>query len=182
MKKIFTPLLLIYATFCLSAQTPQKISYQFVVRNAGGTLVANSPVGVRIAILQGSASGTVVYHELFNPNPLTNANGLVSIEIGTGLPIIGTFSSIKWAEGPFYLKTETDPAGGTSYTVVGTSELISVPYALYSETAESIPNNIVTSAKITDGTIAAVDLGTGSVTSAKIADGTIASADLADGS
>jgi hypothetical protein len=137
---------------------------------------------VRIAILQGSPTGTVVYQELFNPNPQTNANGLVSIEIGMGLPIIGTFSSIKWADGPFWLKAETDPTGGTSYTVVGTSELISVPYALYSETAESIPNNIVTSAKITDGTIAAVDLGTGSVTSAKIADGTIASADLADGS
>lgn len=180
MKKIFTLLSLVLITLTLSAQAPQKLSYQFVVRNASGALVSSAPVGVRVAILQGSPTGIVVYHELFNPNPVTNANGLVSIEIGTGLPITGTFSSINWAGGPYYLKTETDPTGGTSYTVVGTSQLISVPYALYSGAAESIPNNSVTSAKIVDGTITAADLGTGSVTSAKIADGTIVTTDLAD--
>ncbi len=182
MKKIFTLLFLVLITFTLSAQAPQKMSYQFIVRNASGSLVTNGPVGVRVAILQGSPTGTVVYQELFNPNPITNLNGLVSIEIGTGLPITGTFSSINWAGGPYFLKTETDPSGGTSYTVVGTSQLLSVPYALYSVTAENIPNNSVTSAKIVDGTIAAADLGTGSVSSAKIADATIATGNLADGS
>ena len=181
-KKFFIFLLLVLITISLPAQVPQKLSYQFVVRNASGSLVTNAPVGVRVAILQGSTTGAVVYHELFNPNPITNLNGLVSIEIGTGLPITGTFSAINWAGGPYFLKTETDPSGGTSYTVVGTSQLLSVPYALYSVTAENIPNNSVTSAKIVDGTIAAADLGTGSVSSAKIADATIATGDLADGS
>lgn len=192
MKKIFTPLLLIYVTFSLYAQAPQKLSYQFVVRNASGALVAGTPVGVRVAILQGSPTGTIVYHELFNPNPVTNSNGLVSIEIGTGLPIAGTFSSINWAGGPYYLKTETDPAGGTSYTVVGTSQLLSVPYALYSRISESIADNSVTSAKIADnsvttskildGTIVTADLANGTVTSAKIGDGNVTTPDLADNS
>jgi len=181
MKKIFTPLLLICVTFSLYAQVPQKMSYQFVVRNASGALVAGTPVGLRVAILQGSPTGTIVYHELFNPNPVTNSNGLVSVEIGTGLPITGTFSSINWAGGPYYLKTETDPAGGTSYTVVGTSQLLSVPYALYSKISESIADNSVTSAKIVDGTIATADLANSSVTSVKIADGNVGNADLFDG-
>jgi hypothetical protein len=182
MKKHFTLLVISALTISVFSQVPQKLSYQFVVRNAGGTLIANSPVGVRIAILQGSATGTVVYQELFNPNPQTNANGLVSIEIGTGLPITGTFSAINWAGSPYYLKTETDPAGGTSYTVVGTSQLISVPYALHSKTTESIPDNSVTSAKILDGTIVTADVANGTVTSAKIGDGNVTTADLADNS
>ena len=180
MKKLFILLVLVFMAITIIAQAPQKMSYQFVVRNVGGALVANSPVGVRIAILQGSSTGTVVYQELFNPNPQTNANGLVSIEIGTGLPITGTFSAINWAGGPYFLKTETDPAGGTSYTVVGTSQLISVPYALYSKTTESIPDNSVTSAKIVDGAISAADLADASITTAKILDGTIVTADLAN--
>lgn len=181
MKKFFTLMVLVLMTITIIAQAPQKMSYQFVVRNASGVLVAGSPVGVRVAILQGSPTGTIIYHELFNPNPITNANGLVSIEIGTGLAIIGTFSSINWAGGPYYIKTETDPAGGTNYSVIGTSQLLSVPYALYSKSSESIADNSVTSAKIVDGTIVTADLANSSVTSAKIADGNVGNADLFDG-
>jgi hypothetical protein len=135
MKKIFTPLLLIYVTFSLYAQAPQKLSYQFVVRNASGALVVNHAAGIRISVLQGSASGTVVYQETFNV--ITNANGLATIELGNGTPVSGTFSSINWASGTYYLRTETDPAGGTSYSISGTSQLISVPYALHAKSAAS---------------------------------------------
>lgn len=92
----------------------------------------------------------------------------------------GTFSSINWATGPFYVKSEVDPAGTTSYSIVGTSQILSVPYALYSKTVENIPDNSVTSSKIADGSISAADLGTGSVTGAKIADLTITSSDIAN--
>ena len=71
--------------------------------------------------------------------PSTNANGLVSLKIGTGTPVTGTFASINWASGPYFIKTETDPTGGTAYTIAGTNELMSVPYALFSANATSAP-------------------------------------------
>lgn len=85
---------------------------------------------MKISILQGSSSGTAVYVETHTPT--TNANGLATIEIGNGSIVTGVFANIKWSTGPYYLKTETDPEGGTSYTITGTSQLLSVPYALYS--------------------------------------------------
>ena len=113
------------------AQAPDKMSYQSVIRNSGGELVTNQSVGVRISLLQGSATGTVVYRETFSPKPQTNANGLLSLDVGSGTADTGTFSSINWAAGPYFVKTETDPAGGTNYTITATSQLLSVPYALY---------------------------------------------------
>jgi uncharacterized protein (TIGR02145 family) len=135
MKKLFTLLAIISITISILGQVPQKMSYQCVVRNSSGGLVTNQSVGIRISILQATTTGTVVYQETYNPNPQTNANGLLSIEIGGGLPIIGTFSTINWGSGPYFLKTETDPSGGTNYEIVGTSQLLSVPYAMYSRTA-----------------------------------------------
>lgn len=153
------------------------MSYQAVIRNSSGGLVTSHPVGIRISILQGTATGTAVYVETHTPT--TNANGLAIIEIGGGSIVSGTFSGINWASNNYFLKTETDPAGGTDYTISGTSQLLSVPYALNSKTSESVPDNSITSAKIVDGTIANTDLGNNSVTSAKITDATIAAADLA---
>jgi len=135
MKKLFTLSLVIILTLSAFAQAPQKMSYQCVVRNASGVLVTNQSVGIRIRILQGSATGAIVYKETYSPNPQTNANGLVIIEIGGGFPIIGTFSAINWADGPYFLETETDPTGGTNYTILGTSQLLSVPYAFYAKEA-----------------------------------------------
>jgi hypothetical protein len=105
------------------------MSYQAVIRDAGNALVTSHAVGMRISILQGSVSGTVVYSE--TQTPTTNVNGLISIEIGGGTG----FDVINWATGPYYIKTETDPTGSTSYTIIGTSQLLSVPYALYAKTA-----------------------------------------------
>jgi hypothetical protein len=168
MKKFFTLAILTLITYIAFAQAPQKMSYQCVIRNTSGSLVTNHSVGVKITILQGSASGTVIYQEIFNPNPVTNINGLLTVDIGSGVPVTGTFSGINWATGPYYLKTETDPAGGTSYTIVGTSQLLSVPYSLYSDMSEDIANNAVTSAKIADGSVTNADLANGAVATSKI--------------
>jgi hypothetical protein len=111
------------------------MSYQAVIRDASNTLVTNTAVGMQISILQSTSTGTAVYVE--TQTPPTNANGLVSIEIGAGTVVSGTFSAIDWSAGPYFIKTETDPAGGTNFTITGTSQLLSVPYALYAKTAES---------------------------------------------
>ncbi|MCJ7449221.1 MAG: DUF1566 domain-containing protein [Bacteroidales bacterium] len=153
MKKLFTLFVIIALTISVFAQSPQKMSYQCVVRNASGVLMVNQTVGMKNSILQGSATGTVVFSETYSPNPQTNANGLVSIEIGSGTPITGTFSSINWANGLYFLKTETDPTGGTNYTIIGTSQLLSVPYALYSKTAKTADYNDLTNKPVLfDGT------------------------------
>ena len=120
------------------AQSPQRMTYQCVVRNAGGVLVANKSVGIRISIMQGTPEGNVVFQETYNPTPETNANGLVSIEIGSGLNSVGSFPSINWESGPFFLMTETDPDGGSNYTIAGTSQLLSVPYAIYANKAGNV--------------------------------------------
>jgi len=124
-----------------SAQAPQKMSYQAVIRNSSNTLITSAAIGMRISILQGSSTGMAVYEE--TQNPTTNANGLVSLEIGSGTIVSGVFSTINWASGPYFIKTETDPAGGTNYTIVGTSELLSVPYALFSGNGSSTSNTWV---------------------------------------
>ena len=113
-----------------SAQAPQKMSYQAVIRDNSNTLVTNQVVGMRISILQGSANGSASYTE--TQTPTTNANGLVSIEVGAGTVVSGTFAAINWTNGPYFIKTETDPTGGTAYSITGTNELMSVPYALFS--------------------------------------------------
>jgi len=122
------------------AQSPEKISYQAIIRNSSDALVVNTQIGMQISILHESASGTPVYVETHAP--LTNANGLVSIEIGEGTVVEGSFTSIDWASGPYFIKTETDPSGGTAYTITGISQLLSVPYALHAKTAETISGGI----------------------------------------
>jgi hypothetical protein len=130
MRKIYSILAVLLLTVSVFAQAPQKMSYQAVIRNSSNALITSTPVGMQISILQGSSTGTPVYVETQTPS--TNANGLVSLEIGTGIIISGTFSTINWATGPYFIKTETDPTGGTAYTIAGTNELMSVPYALFS--------------------------------------------------
>lgn len=131
-------ILALFASLTIFAQAPQKMSYQAVLRNTSNTLIANTPVGMRISILQGSAAGTEVYAE--TQTPTTNVNGLVSLEIGNGTPVTGTFSSINWGTNTYFIKTETDPAGGTNYTITGTSQLLSVPYALYAQSSGNTSN------------------------------------------
>ena len=133
MKKIYTLVSAFLLTMGAYAQAPEKMSYQAVVRDAGQNLITNQPVGMQITILQGSSSGTVVYQE--SQTPSTNINGLTSLEIGTGTVIFGDFSTIDWSSGLYFIQTETDPTGGTNYTISGTSQMLSVPYALYAKTS-----------------------------------------------
>ena len=139
MKKIITICAVILMAASVFAQAPQKMSYQAVIRDGANALVANQTVGMQVSILQGSASGTAVYVETHNV--ITNINGLVSIEIGGGTVTVGSFAAIDWANGPYFIKTETDPAGGTNYTITGTTQLLSVPYALYAENGRSSVSN-----------------------------------------
>src|SRR6476620_8169744 len=120
-------LLFLFIGLICTAQVPQKISYQAVARNASNQLLQNTVVGVRISILQGTISGTSVYTETHSLS--TNANGLVTLEIGGGSVVTGVFNSINWSNGPYFIKSEIDPTGGVNYTLSGTSQLLSVPYA-----------------------------------------------------
>lgn len=127
--------LIFFSMLCMLlsfAQVPQKMSYQAIIRRADNTLVSNATVGVRINILQGSSTGSSVYTE--TQTPATNLNGLISIEIGNGVG----FDKIDWSKSPYYIQIETDPAGGSSYTLIGTTQLLSVPYALHAHTVDSI--------------------------------------------
>ena len=117
------------------SQAPEKLSYQSVIRRTNNDLVVNQNVRVKISILQGTISGTAVYVE--DHTTSTNSNGLVSLSIGGGNVISGSFSTINWENGPYFVKMEADPTGGSNYTVSGTSQLLSVPYALYAKTSGS---------------------------------------------
>ncbi|MEI8204654.1 MAG: hypothetical protein WCH34_16670 [Bacteroidota bacterium] len=140
MKKIFTVLAAVLLTASVFAQTPQKMSYQAVIRNSSNQLIQNHSVGMKISILRDSAMGPAVYSEI--QVPTTNFNGLVSIEIGGGTVVSGNFSAINWALGSYFIKTETDPTGGLNYSITGTSQLLSVPYALYAKSADTLTGGI----------------------------------------
>jgi len=112
------------------AQVPQKMSYQAVIRNSNDSLLISTLVGIRISLVQGTPTGTVVFSE--TQTATTNANGLVSLQIGMGTAVSGSFASIDWAAGPYYVKIETDLSGGTNYTIISSNEILSVPYALFS--------------------------------------------------
>jgi hypothetical protein len=133
MKRIFNLIIVLSFTMIGYAQAPEKMSYQSVVRNTSGNLLANTAIGLRISVLQGSSTGTPVYVE--TQNTTTNVNGLMTIEIGSGTVSSGNFSTISWGSSSYYLKVEIDPAGGTTYSISGASQLLSVPYALYAKSS-----------------------------------------------
>ena len=133
MRKLCTIFLVVTLTSGLFAQSPQKMSYQAVIRNSGDALVTTQ-VGLKISILHGASDGIEVYTE--TQTPTQNSNGLITIEIGNGNP--GVFAAINWSDGPYFIKTEIAvEAPLTTYTITGTSQLLSVPYALYAKTSET---------------------------------------------
>ncbi len=141
MKKLILSIVAI-ATISLSSfsQAPEGFKYQAVVRDAGNTILNNQAVGMRMTIQQGSIGGIVVYQETFVTT--TNGYGLVNLEIGSGTTAYD-FTTIDWANGPYFIETAVDVTGGTSYAVMGTSQLMSVPYALHANTAENVTNDMV---------------------------------------
>lgn len=135
MKRIIT--LMAFAAFYLSvfAQSPNLMTYQAVLRDANNQLITSQSVAVQISIIQGAPNNASIYSEVHALS--TNANGLISLEIGAGVTS-DDLSLIDWSAGPFFLKSETDPGGGNNYSITSTSQLLSVPYAKYADKAGNV--------------------------------------------
>jgi hypothetical protein len=131
--KPFLTALFLINSCCILAQSPSGINYQSVVRNGNGQVLVNQSVALRISILQSAVNGTVVYQETHNAT--TNGFGLVNTVIGQGSNVTGSFSSINWGGNSHFVKTELDASGGTNFTELGTSQIMTVPYSFYSEEA-----------------------------------------------
>lgn len=149
MKRILL-LLIVFLSLGVFGQAPQVINYQAIARDAGGNIVTNS-IGIKFRILQGSTSGTLVYEETHTTSPSTA--GVFNVGIGAGSVVSGSFSGIQWQSGPYFLEVNIDPAGGTSYSTVGTTQLLSVPYALYAEKAGNLNLSIGNGLSLTSGTL-----------------------------
>lgn len=139
MRKLITCLATVLLAVVALAQVPEKMSYQAVIRDNSDALLTNVQIGVQISILQGSVNGTLIYTEIHTPT--TNSNGLITLEIGTGTTG-DDFSLIDWGDGPYFLKTETDPSGGTNYSISNTSQLLTVPYAFHANSADVITGEL----------------------------------------
>ena len=115
----------------LFAQAPQSFSYQTVIRDANWTVLDNQSVGIKISILEDVSNGTVVYEETHSAT--TSTIGLVNLSVGDGVVMTGLFNTIDWGDHNYFIEVAVDVTGGTSYIVMGTTQLRSVPYALYAE-------------------------------------------------
>lgn len=133
-KKMFFLLVFLFiGIHCVVAQAPQKFNYQAVVRDAGGLILSDQSIALKIAIRQGTFSGSILYDEIHDLS--TNQFGLASLQIGGGIVISGDMNSIDWSDGPYYVEVYIDPNGGNNFVSMGVSQLLSVPYALYAESS-----------------------------------------------
>ncbi len=138
MKRITLILLVLFISAAVaSAQAPARFNYQGIARNTSGSPLATKVLGMRITIRNLSPLGPTVYQE--TQSTITNAYGLYNIAIGAGVPVTGTMAGIVWGTGNKFIQIEIDPAGGTTYTDLGTTQLLSVPYAMYAPTSGSAP-------------------------------------------
>ncbi len=138
MKNFLTFFLLVCCLSYASAQAPRAFSYQAVAYAAEGSPITNSNIGVQIMIIAGGENGEVIYIEQHNTD--TNTSGLYNLRIGEGTATQGDFEEINWGGDPHYIRIEMDPNGGDSYELLGVTQLLSVPYALYAETGnQGIP-------------------------------------------
>lgn len=136
MKLTLILLLSLTVTLTVFAQAPEKMSYQAIIRSTTNSLVANSKISLKVIVHQSTPTGVKIFEE--SHFPITNNNGLVSLEIGTGSIITGNFSTIVWEKGPYFIETQVDATGGSNYNIIGVTQLLSVPYALHSKTAERL--------------------------------------------
>ena len=127
-RNIFIVLLLVNASL-LKAQAPQGFKYQTSVRDNSGNLLANKLIAIKLSLIKDSAYGTTVYSEKFNVS--TNDFGIANLNVGSGNVLQGTFTSINWNSGSFFLKIDIDMNNGTNFQYMGTSQLLSVPFAMY---------------------------------------------------
>ncbi len=173
MKRLFLIGMGLFTAAMLTAQSPQAFNYQAVVRDATGTVMAKQDVHFRISILKGSTTGDVVFSE--TQKAKTNEFGLVTLEIGRGTSLKGDLKEVKWGENEHFLQVEVDPTGGESFILMGTSQLLSVPYALHAWTSETGDNwgsqSVMTDPTLTGkGTQAApLRIADNAITSTKIA-------------
>ena len=126
--------LMIFANLAFS-QSPNAIPYQAVIRNGSGGLVANQTIKIRLSVRDSITSGTAVYRETHTAT--TTTLGMINIMVGQGTPSAGSFSNINWGNNNKFLQVEVDVTGGTTFTDLGTQQLMSVPYALYASNAKS---------------------------------------------
>lgn len=133
MKNLVTSIIATLICTVTFAQSPQLFNYQGVARDNMGVVVENQNVGLRLSILSGSTTGTVMYSE--TQTVTTNDFGLFSVQIGGGTVVSGSLGGVNWGSNTHFIKVEMDAAGGSAYTLMGTSQLLSVPYALYAESA-----------------------------------------------
>jgi hypothetical protein len=157
-------MILIFVSFWLMtafviAQAPQAFKYQAVARNSSGNLIQYQLVAFRITLLQGGPSGTLVYQERHTTN--TNNYGLANLDIGNGTVLAGTFDLIDWSAGSMFIKVELDPLGGTAYQDLGAAQLLSVPYALYSERSSELKLPFSGSSSNAGNSLTVTNAGTG---------------------
>ncbi len=190
MKTLYSIILLMLVSILGYSQAPEAFNYQAVMRNASGDILTNSQIAVQVSILQNSESGTAVYVERFNPT--TNDYGLIALKLGMGSVQSGTFNTIDWGADSYYIKIEVDPNNGTDFTSMGTSQLLSVPYALYAKSgggddADADPGNELQTLtiggqnlSISDGNMVTLPPpADNSINSAMIIDGEVKSSDIA---
>lgn len=140
MKKLLAIFVFSLTVFSLTSQSaPQSISYQAIARDDAGNIIANKDISIKLSLLQGTTTGTKVYEETHRVT--TGKTGLINLQIGRGSIVEGTFSAINWANTPFFVKFSMDITGNSDFKEVATSELLSVPYALYAEKAKFIDNH-----------------------------------------
>jgi uncharacterized protein (TIGR02145 family) len=132
-------IMVFFPVFAIS-QVPQKINFQSVLRNTTGEVVSNSSVSLRISILSGTITGTSIYSETHTKT--TDAGGLMSLQIGSGTVLSGVFGDINWGSSAHFIKLEADFSGGSNFVVLGTQELMSVPYALYASKTDTSALNL----------------------------------------
>ena len=134
MKKILSFVVVLISVISVIYAQPQKMTYQAVVRDNNNQLIVNTQVGLQVTIVEDIPNGPIIYRETHLST--TNANGLVSIVIGTGVhPYTISLSDVKWGQHDHYFTVDVDPAGGTNYTITGTQQLMTVPYSFYSGSA-----------------------------------------------
>jgi hypothetical protein len=151
MKKLILSLITMFTVLSGMAQAPNMFKYQAVARNTTGDLIANQTVSFEISILQNSSGGSPVYTETHVAT--TNQHGLVNLNVGGGAVTFGTFSTIDWGAAIYFIQVKMDPLGGSAYVLMGSSQLLSVPYALNAKTVSSIDWSDVTNvpADLADG-------------------------------
>ena len=138
MKNFITLLVFFATTLSLYAQVPQAVCYQAVATDSRGNELISQAIRVKLSILKGSSGGAEEWVETHSVT--TDGFGLFDLNIGTGLRVSGNqtnFKNISWGSDKYYLKVEMDVTGGTNYILMGTNQLVSVPYALYAEKAGS---------------------------------------------